>query len=139
MIIDFLKITYTIALPLLLGYLGKQISKVVNSKSESKEAYNNLVVMINELTRTVNENQMRTSRYRIIRLYDEIMSNGYEHISADHWEQIHEDVEIYKSYCEVHPEFKNHKGRNAMRGLENIYETIVESKEEEVAEKLTLC
>lgn len=53
-----------------------------------------------------------SSRYRIIRAYDEVTKLHME-LSDDHLEQLGEDVEIYDDYCRHHPEYLNHKGQNS--------------------------
>lgn len=65
-----------------------------------------------ELSKSQDETKMSTSRYRIIRAADEIRAGKV--LSKDHMEQLGEDAEIYVSYCNTHPEFKNHKGKQSL-------------------------
>lgn len=74
---------------------------------------------LTRLQKSVEENQAMTSRYRIIRYDDEMMS-GVIH-SKDHEEQILEDINIYKEFCINHPDFVNHKGQGAMQRILTRY------------------
>lgn len=66
-----------------------------------------------KLSRTQDETNMSTSRYRIIRAAGEVLSG--QELSDDYIEQLGEDAEIYVNYCNNHPEFKNHKGKKSLQ------------------------
>lgn len=68
---------------------------------------------IQELKTIVEEWQMRTARYRIIRFDDE-EQHGIEH-TDDHWDDVLESCDIYQTYVDSHPDFHNHKGQAAMQ------------------------
>lgn len=96
--------TYTAFLPL--------IAKLFADAIKRNDKIDNISSKVDKLTRVVEDNYVATSRYRIIRFDDE-MSQGIEH-SDDHWIQILDDIDIYKRYCDEHPNFQNHRGQGAM-------------------------
>lgn len=76
---------------------------------------------IDNLDRKIEENEMKSSRYRIIRFDDE-MTRGITH-SDDHIAQIVEDdIKTYEAYCDTHPDFINHKGESARKRILEKYE-----------------
>ena len=64
----------------------------------------------------------RDRRYRILRFYDE-MCMGQSH-SESHFEDIIDDIDEYEKYCEKHPDYKNNRGKIAMRYIKDTYEKI---------------
>ena len=68
------------------------------------------------------EDRIRTKRYRILRFYDE-MCEGKRH-SESHFEDVLEDIDDYKQFCETHPSFKNSRGHAAMVAICDAYPRI---------------
>lgn len=111
---------------LLFGLIAKKLDKLEKNRSLHEEAFNktqddvkSIRADIKNINRLISESEMRTSRYRIIRFDDEELS-GTCH-SDDHWDQILEDIDIYSTYCDAHPEFHNHKGQGAMQRILTSY------------------
>lgn len=113
---------------LLFGLIAKKLDKIDKSREYHREAFaqtqqdvqsiRNEIKSINQI---ISESEMRNSRYRIIRFDDEETA-GTTHHSCDHWEQILEDIDIYSTYCDNHPEFHNHKGQGAMQRILTRYD-----------------
>lgn len=110
----------------LFGLIAKKLDKIEKSRELHREAFNktqedieSIRIDITALNRLISESEMRTSRYRIIRFDDEELSGSIH--SEDHWAQILEDIDIYSSYCDTHPEFHNHKGQGAMQRILTSY------------------
>lgn len=119
-IINLIMTTYSIMLPLLLGFIARQINKLKKSKAEQKADFDNMLKEIRsagselaEIKSKLEYDEAMNSRYRMVRVADEI-KNGVEP-SEDTLEQLAEDLDIYDSYCDRHPDYKNHKGRNSRR------------------------
>lgn len=105
----------------LLKWLGSKFNQGINtSLTDLKDTIDGQSKDIQQLRNTVNENQAMTSRYRIIRFDDEMIS-GVVH-SQDHIEQIIEDIRVYEIFCKSNPDFINHKGRSAMERILDRYE-----------------
>lgn len=105
--------TYTIALPIILA-------RLVESRKEKKAAHQFVMDSVAAINNTVKElgekidlQEAMTSRYRIIRAADEIRNGGRP--SDDAIGQLSSDLDVYDSYVERHPLFKNHKGQNSRR------------------------
>lgn len=120
--------TYTICLPILIARLiesKKERKKSRDFMAKSVESINNTV---KELIEKIDANEAMTSRYRIIRAADEVRNGG--ELSDDAVEQLAEDLDIYDSYCDRHPNFKNHKGKNSRRIVVEYEEKLSRRKEE---------
>lgn len=111
MLKEILQITYSVALPLVLGYIANKIKAIETAKQEHNDGLQAVQQKVDNLTRIVEENTAMACRYRIIRFDDE-MTNGIEH-SDDHCDQILDDIDTYDAYCSAHPDYKNHKGQGA--------------------------
>lgn len=66
------------------------------------------------------EDSVRSRRTRILRFYDE-MCAGRLH-SESHFEDILDDIDEYEKYCEAHPNYKNNRGRVAMKFIVDTYD-----------------
>lgn len=106
----------------LFANINKKLDKADKAREEQKakqtstqDSINKMQGEIKNLQQSISEWQMRTARYRIIRFDDE-EQEGRSH-SSDHWEQIAEDIDMYREYVSKHPEFQNHKGTTAMERI----------------------
>lgn len=121
--------TYTICLPILLAWVHeskKDKKKQRDFMVESVESINNTV---KDLIEKIDTNEAMTSRYRIIRAADEVRNGG--ELSEDAVEQLAEDLDIYDSFCDRHPSFKNHKGKNSRRIVVEYEERLSRRKDEQ--------
>ncbi len=107
---------------LLFGLIAKKLDKIEKNRELHREAFNktqddieSIRTDIKTINRLISESEMKTARYRIIRYDDEELS-GIVH-SDDHRDQILEDIDVYTTYCDSHPEFHNHKGQGAMQRI----------------------
>lgn len=78
---------------------------------------------VDGLDHKVDENDVVTSRVRILRFESELQENRYH--SKDSWDQTMQDVIKYEKYVSDHPEFKN-----------GITEPTIEHIREEYKERL---
>lgn len=106
--------TYTICLPILLAWVHESKKEKKKSREFMAESVESINKTVKGLIEKIDMNEAMTSRYRIIRAADEIR-NGAD-LSEEHIEQLGEDIEIYRHYCEVvNPGYKNHKGQMSMK------------------------
>ena len=68
------------------------------------------------------QDQVKTTRYRILRFYDEVCE-GREH-SESHFEDIIDDIDEYEQYCELHPDFKNNRCKVASKTISDVYAKV---------------
>lgn len=124
-LIKIIEIFITALIGFLFTSINKKLDKADKAREEQKakqeaiqESIKQMQSEIKGLQRAIDEWQMKTARYRIIRFDDE-EQEGRGH-SSDHWEQIAEDIDMYQSYTKAHPEFQNHKGTVAMERISKI-------------------
>lgn len=125
LLIKIIEIFITALIGFLFTNINKKLDKADKAREEQKakqEATRETIAQmqseIKGLQQAIDEWQMRTARYRIIRFDDE-EQEGRSH-SSDHWEQIAEDIDMYQAYVKAHPEFQNHKGTAAMERISKI-------------------
>ena len=68
------------------------------------------------------DNSAKNRRTRILRFYDE-MCEGKRH-SENHFEDIMDDIDSYRLYCDKHPDYKNGRGKIAMKYIEDSYHKL---------------
>lgn len=68
------------------------------------------------------EAKAKSSRYRILRFYDELCE-GRRH-SESHFEDILDDIDYYEHYCDTHPDFHNNRGHAAMEHVKEVYRKV---------------
>lgn len=122
MVVKVIELIIGAIISLFFGLIAKKLDKIEKNREMHREAFakmqgdfRSLETKIQTLTTIVSESEMRNARYRIIRFDDE-ETTGIRH-SDDHWDQILEDIDIYTTYCDCHPEFHNHKGQGAMQRI----------------------
>ena len=89
---------------------------------ESNDDIENLKKSLASHIREDEESKNRQARIRILRFYDEICE-GKRH-SENHFEDIIEDIDDYESYCQIHPEFRNNRGKTACEYIKEIYQKV---------------
>lgn len=65
-----------------------------------------------------------TSRYRILRFYDELL-HGQRH-TKEHFDQILDCIDEYERYCDENPKYLNSKAVQAIKGIRRINEKCAE-------------
>ena len=76
------------------------------------------------LREEIHKNQASTARTRILRFSDEIL-HKMRH-SKEMFDQINEDIDAYRKYCDKHPEYKNNKAVMAIGNIEKVYGMCLE-------------
>lgn len=86
--------------------------------------------MINEINKIGNElethirkteeTRIRQARQRILRFSDDIML-GKNH-SQEHYNDILDDINIYETYCNGHPDYVNNKAKAAIELIRDTYQ-----------------
>ena len=79
-----------------------------------------------EVKREVAESSAVTSRYRILRFDDEIL-HEIKH-TKEHFDQILLDIDVYESFCEEHPDFKNNLAVMAIQHIKEVYTKCSQDK-----------
>lgn len=92
--------------------LTDAISDLGNSQAENKQ-------QLKDLTAEIQRNEATACRYRILRFNDELLHS--QRHSQEHFNQILNDIEMYKLFCATHPEYKNGKAPFAIENIERVY------------------
>ena len=79
---------------------------------------------LDDLRAEIHKNQASTARTRILRFSDEIL-HKMRH-SKEMFDQINEEIDAYRKYCDKHPEYKNNKAVMAIGNIEKVYEICLE-------------
>lgn len=114
------------------SWLFSQIGKAVNKevldeingiKNTVKELQQNI-----ECSKNENEKEMAlNARRRILRFADECRLN-IRH-SEEYFNNILEDIDFYKYYCDTHPNFENEKAIIATSIIKKIYKHTYETND----------
>lgn len=86
------------------SWIGGLVGKLVGIKNISDKV-DALEKKVDKLDHKVEENDIVTSRVRILRFASEIQSKIYH--NKDSWDQTMMDIGKYEKYVMEHPEFKN--------------------------------
>lgn len=102
---------------------GKKTRDSVQAQNEAtQQQMDEVKDMLTAHIKEDEDDKARNARYRILRFYDEICE-GRRH-SESHFEDILDDIDRYERYCHTHPEYKNSRGRVAMRNIQSTYERL---------------
>ena len=82
---------------------------------------------IAELKETVNENEAKASRIRILKFADEIFMDMNH--SKDSFDQCMADITFYEAYCDSHKDFKNHQTSETVQYIVEIYHDRMKKKD----------
>ena len=120
----------TIFLSIIGGGAGLSFLQFLISRHDEKKK-NTLMNAIMEvkkdldgLREEIHKNQVSTARTRILRFSDEIL-HKMRH-SKEMFDQINEDIDAYRKYCDKHPEYKNNKAVMAIGNIEKVYGMCLE-------------
>lgn len=120
----------TIFLSIIGGGAGLSFLQFLISRHDEKKK-NTLMNAIMEVKKDldglraeIHKNQASTARTRILRFSDEIL-HKMRH-SKEMFDQINEDIDAYRKYCDKHPEYKNNKAVMAIGNIEKVYEMCLE-------------
>ena len=111
--------------PILVALIGIIPTILANGKKTRDSAQAQMTAIKTALDSHIREDEddkARNARYRILRFYDEICE-GRRH-SESHFEDILDDIDRYERYCSTHPDYKNSRGRVAMKNIQLTYERL---------------
>ena len=122
----------TACVPILVALTGT-IPAIISNRKKTQETLEEnrkgITAQITDVQTTLKEHiredehdNARNRRYRILRFYDEICE-GRRH-SESHFEDIMEDIDAYEAFCEAHPDFRNSRGKLAMKNIRETYDRL---------------
>ena len=93
-------------------------------KNTIMSAINDIKKDLDCLKDEMHRNQAYAARIRILQFSDEIL-HKVKH-SKEMFDQVNEDIDMYRKYCDKHPEYKNNKAVMAIGNIEKVYEICLE-------------
>lgn len=93
--------------------IGRAINKDIIDRVSSVEKD------IKEFRDQEDEREAKSHRMRILRFGDEIRHQQLH--SAEHYNDVLQDISDYESYCKKHPEFKNQKAKATIKLITDAY------------------
>jgi hypothetical protein len=114
------------------SWLFSQIGKAVNSEvlNEVNDIKNTVKELQQDMEDSKSENEKERAldaRRRILRFADECKLN-IKH-SEEYFNNVLEDIDFYKDYCDLHPKFENEKAVIAISIIEKIYKHAYETND----------
>lgn len=105
------------------SWLGRLIGKAINS--EVLDRVNSLAKDLDEFKKESELARVRAARQRILRFSDEIL---FEQIhSKEHFDEILEEIDLYETYCNEHPDYENNKAELAISTIRDIYKKCLQT------------
>lgn len=105
-------------------WIGKQTQKETLKKIDTiQKDITSVKEDIQKLKDSDLQNEATDCRYRILRFADECYL-GQNH-SMEHFKQILQDITIYESYCDAHPDFPNNVAIMAISQIKSNYQNHV--------------
>ena len=103
------------------GEVVERLDRYEHRTTELKEDLNELRDFIHNVDFKIDEDRAVTARVRILRFNDELLEEKRH--SKEAYDQVLSDIDVYDSYCEHHPEFKNNKTKMSASNIIDSYET----------------
>ena len=99
------------------GWLGKMMGRAING--EVLDRVDTLTKDLEDFKKQSELERVRAARQRILRFSDEIL---FEQIhSKEHFDEILEEIDLYETYCNEHPDYENNKAELAIATIREIY------------------
>ncbi len=102
--------------------LNAMMGELRQDSATTNEKVDGLARQLTDHIREDQENEVRQARVRILRFYDELCEDRLH--SESHFEDVLDDISMYKAYCETHKDFKNSRGEIAMEYIEATYHKV---------------
>jgi outer membrane murein-binding lipoprotein Lpp len=108
----------------LIQFLIGRKDKTAEKIDETNKKIDKLTDVVMEVSERVDANSATNARTRILRFDDELI-NGIHH-SREYFQQTMEEVDIYETYCEKHPNYKNNACVIAIQHIRRVYNKLLD-------------
>ena len=95
------------------------LKEVREMRKEMTQSLETMQKEIEKLTETVDENEAKAARIRILKFADEVFMEMNH--SKDSFDQCLSDITFYEKYCDNHPKFKNHQTGETCKYIDEVY------------------
>lgn len=97
--------------------LARAIGRAINK--DIIDRVNSVEKDVKALRDQEDEREAKSHRMRILRFGDEIRHHQLH--SAEHYNDVLQDISDYEAYCNRHPEFKNQKAKATIKLITDAY------------------
>lgn len=103
------------------GWIGKLMNGELMKEIQGvKEDLEGIHKELDASKQKEDEREANNARNRILRFDDELRRK-IDH-SEEFFNQILEDIDLYRSYCEAHETYPNRKADSAIQNIEQVYQ-----------------
>ena len=113
------------------GWLGRMVGRAING--EVMDKVDKLSSDLDDFKEDVKLEDARRARQRILRFSDEILFNKRH--SKEHFDEILEDINLYKKYCREHPDFVNNRADLSIATIQEVYTDCLQTHDFLIHEK----
>lgn len=104
----------------LLERLGETMNKtMLDNQKRLEDKIDKLEQRLEENDARDAKNRAFAARRRILRFSDEIRKD--EKHSLEYFNEVLNDIKVYKTYCKKHPDFTNDKAKMSIEIIEEVY------------------
>lgn len=111
-------------------YLDHKQQRKADKEMQDSELMKEIKAMRSEIAdikATVDENEAKASRIRILKFADEIFMEMNH--SKDSFDQCMSDITFYENYCGNHPTFRNHQTSETVEYIKEVYHERMKKKD----------
>ena len=106
----------------LIEFLIRRGDEKADKQSEVLSAIKNIKDQILDLEDRLEQGDAGASRRRIL-VFDDELRRGIDH-SEELFNQILDDIKVYKAYCREHEDYENDKAVNAIQHIKETYSRV---------------
>lgn len=106
-------------------WIGRAVGRVING--ETLQALRDLRREVDELKRQQEIDRINEARRRILTFHRELVK-GEKH-SESEFDDIHDDMTVYNTYCNTHPDYPNDRTAAAQKNINRCYEKCLSDKD----------
>ena len=103
------------------------LKEVREMRTENAKFREDLMKELESIKETVDENEAKASRIRILKFADEVFMEMNH--SKDSFDQCMSDITFYEKYCSDHPKFKNHQTAETAKYIDEVYRERMKKKD----------
>ena len=107
--------------------MGKRIDKIDESIINVESKMNRLEEKLETMDDKEEEYKAIRARDKILDFNDELLNNQKH--SKESFDRMLEKVDVYETYCRMHPEFKNNRSIMAITNVKKVYEDRLVKKD----------
>ena len=109
---------------LITGRKKATLNEIAEQMKNNRRDIDELKKSVSTMRTEESVKDVQSARRRILRFNDELLRN-IDH-SKEYFDDVLEDVDMYESYCGVHPQFPNGKTTMAAENIKRCYRSCLD-------------